>query len=162
MNRRIGIVIGLVALGAAVFLYVRHRDNTTEQVWDDANIHDAVVSISRTSTLAIDVHVSIARTPAEQEQGLSGTPALPENSGKLFIFKTPGTYGFWMKDMEYSLDFIWIDAAHRIVAIDQNITPETYPTVFYPPHAIAAVLEVNGGFAQAHALRVGDTVTVRK
>src|SRR5690242_15708811 len=56
------------------------------------------------------IYVKKADTPAKQQQGLSGTASLPLDQGMLFIFPKDGTYAFWMKDMNYSLDIIWIDS----------------------------------------------------
>lgn len=108
------------------------------------------------------IAVSIAETMAEREQGLSGTDTLPEGAGKLFIFDDSALYGFWMKDMRYGIDIIWLDDSMTIVGITPNLQPETYPEVFFPPSAIRFVLEVPAGFSTAHALTVGQTFTLVK
>lgn len=89
------------------------------------------------------IKVGIADTPNEQQNGLSNTAFLPENTGMLFIFDTPNKYGFWMKDMNYGLDLLWLDKDMSIVAITENVTPDTYPNVFYPPVPVSYVLEIN-------------------
>jgi uncharacterized membrane protein (UPF0127 family) len=104
----------------------------------------------------ITIPVSVADTEAERNQGLSGTTSLPENSGKLFVFQTPGTPGFWMKDMNYGLDFVWLNSNLKIVAITPNIPADTYPQIFYPPQQVLYVLEVNSGFSTARHLAIGQ------
>lgn len=153
----IGIIFGLAAISAAIFLYVHHMRTLAESLWSDTTVHDATLSIAGTQ-----VRVSIAQTPQEQEQGLSGTPSLPENSGKLFIFNTPGTYGFWMKDMHYPLDLVWIDASHKIVDITESVAPDTYPQIFYPNSPVTAVLELNAGFSTKHGLSIGEMPSFKK
>lgn len=159
----IGIIFGLVAISAAIFVYAHNRTNSAdskrvgESLWSDTTVHDAIISIADTQ-----VEVSIARTPQEQEQGLSGTASLLENSGKLFIFNTPGTYGFWMKDMHYPLDLVWIDANHKIVDITENVAPDTYPQIFYPGSPVTAVLELNAGFSTKHGLSIGEMPSFKK
>ncbi len=81
-----------------------------------------------------------------------GTASLPPTAGKLFVFDTPDTYGFWMKDMNYSLDFVWINSAMKIIAITPNVAASTYPEVFYPPHPVQYVLEVDAGFSAKNNL----------
>lgn len=98
------------------------------------------------------IPITIADTPVLQEQGLSGTLSLPAESGKLFIFDKPDFYGFWMKDMAYSLDIVWIDETMKIVGITKDVFPDTYPQVFYPPEKVRFVLEVNAGFSTTHNL----------
>ena len=91
--------------------------------------------------------LSLAQTQAEQEQGLSGTASLPVNTGKLFVFEHPDMYGFWMKDMNYAIDIIWFDENFKIVGIEKNLAPKTYPNVFYPNKTSQYVLEIGAGNA---------------
>jgi uncharacterized membrane protein (UPF0127 family) len=102
----------------------------------------------------------IADTDALRAQGLSGRSSLPTDTGMLFAFQTPGTYGFWMKDMQFPLDLIWISPEKEIIAIDENATPETYPKAFLPPAPISYVVELPAGFALAHSLKVGQNFSI--
>jgi uncharacterized protein len=108
------------------------------------------------------VLVSIADTQPERERGLSGVPSLPQNAGKLFIFQAPESPGFWMKEMRFPIDIIWIAQDMKVVGINQNLAPETYPEVFTPPQAIQYVLEVPAGFAQANEIKIGDILHLEK
>lgn len=110
----------------------------------------------------LSIPVSIAADEASRDQGLSGTSALATNSGKLFIFPRPGKYGFWMKDMNYPLDFIWISSDLKIVGITANVAADTYPKIFYPPTLVRYVLEVNAGFSTAQHLSVGQQFVFEK
>src|SRR3989338_7088649 len=38
------------------------------------------------------------------------------------MFKKPASYPFWMKDMRFSLDFIWI-SNRKVVQISENVLP---------------------------------------
>jgi uncharacterized membrane protein (UPF0127 family) len=104
------------------------------------------------------IAVALAITDAQRQQGLSGTQSLKEGEGMLFVFSDDGPHHFWMKDMNYSIDIIWIDSDGRIVHIEPSLSPDTYPTSYGPDTPSRYVLEVNAGFAQAHALKVGDIV----
>src|SRR3989344_7332267 len=61
-----------------------------------------------------EVKVELALTPEEQTQGFSGRSGLGENEGMLFVFDTPGKYGFWMKDMLFPIDIIWLAPDSRV------------------------------------------------
>ena len=89
--------------------------------------------------------VEIANTDAKREQGLSGRASLNPGSGMLFVFERPGLYGFWMKEMNFSLDIVWIDENGQVINIDKALEPETYPQVFYPVKPVKYVLELNAG-----------------
>ena len=61
------------------------------------------------------VFVELAITPQEREKGLMERKVLEDNNGMLFVFSDEGEYSFWMKNMEMSLDIIWIDADGNVV-----------------------------------------------
>lgn len=106
------------------------------------------------------IAVSIADEPAEHQHGLSGVESLKEFEGKLFIFPVEDYYGMWMKDMLISLDIIWINNDLKIVHIEENLSPDTYPETFSPDEPARFVLEVNAFFAQNTNLEVGDQITL--
>jgi len=107
----------------------------------------------------LPLQVEVASTDAEHEQGLSGRGAIQDGSGMLFIFHKSEMYGIWMKDMNFPIDIIWIDESGVVVAIDKNISPDTYPTPFYPPSPIRFVLEVSAGFSDAHQVTEGTVIS---
>lgn len=104
------------------------------------------------------IPVEIVETPEAQAQGLSGRESLPRNSGMLFILSEPRTPSFWMKDMRFAIDIIWISEEKKIVGIERNVSPDTYPQTFSPAVPARYVLEVNGGLATQHSIKQGDSV----
>lgn len=97
-----------------------------------------------TTTLIVDYAV----TPKEQARGLSGRPSLPEGRGMLFVFDKKPAPPFWMPDMNFAIDIVWIGSDKRIVDITENATPESYPTTFSPKSPAAYVLEIAAGEAR--------------
>ena len=53
--------------------------------------------------------VTIADTLEERVLGLSGTPSLAPDEGKLFLFERPNRYRFWMKDMLFAIDILMVN-----------------------------------------------------
>lgn len=102
-----------------------------------------------------DVRVVVADTPATRVQGLSGTDFLAEGEGMLFMFPEEAQYGFWMKDMNFSIDIIWLSREWVVVDMAENVSPESYPTSFSPSKPALYVLEVPAGFAKSHNIAVG-------
>ena len=86
--------------------------------------------------------VKIADTEEERAQGLSGVPSLKKDEGMLFIFPKEGLHAFWMKDMNFALDLVWIDSSWNIASTTKNTTPESFPTFFSPPRPVQYVLEI--------------------
>lgn len=104
------------------------------------------------------VRVEIAGTPSLRARGLGGHSSLLENEGMLFVFPVDGKYSFWMKDMLFPIDIVWIAADGHIVDIARNVSPETYPQTFEPSVPVRYVLELPAGYSDAHNVLVGDRV----
>jgi uncharacterized membrane protein (UPF0127 family) len=102
------------------------------------------------------IKVDLALTPATQAQGLSGRINLPEGNGMLFIFSKPDRYSFWMKDMNFPIDMIWLDQNRQVVYIEKDAQPTSYPATFTPNTDAEYVLEVPAGFAEKNNLEEGD------
>lgn len=106
----------------------------------------------------------IADTPENRTLGLSNRDSLDENKAMLFAFEIEGIYGFWMKDMNFPLDIIWIDKNLEIVGIEKNLQPcETGRSCFivYPDEKIIYALEVNSGLSDRHGFEKGDVIYFR-
>ena len=58
----------------------------------------------------------LAETSAQQEQGLMNRTDLAGFDGMLFVFASPVTYGFWMKDTPLPLSIAFFDASGRFVS----------------------------------------------
>ena len=106
----------------------------------------------------VPVEASLATTPAERQQGLSDTPYLPAHVVKVFVFPEAKQYSFWMKDMQYPIDIIWVDAAADVVDIHEAVAPETYPETFTPSQPAQYVIETVAGFAAEQGITVGTEV----
>jgi uncharacterized protein len=98
--------------------------------------------------------VEVAATDEEQKQGLSDRVSLSNNSGMLFTFAVPAREGFWMKGMNFPLDFVYL-CSGRVVELKENVQPELLPVPFFPNEPVDAVLEVNAGFIKEHGIAVG-------
>jgi uncharacterized membrane protein (UPF0127 family) len=109
----------------------------------------------------VAVPVTLARTKQEQEKGLSGSSPLKEHTGLFFVFASPNRHGIWMKDMQFPIDIVWISPKGVVIYIEKNVSPDTYPKVFYSNGDDQAVLEMNGGEVDALGIQVGDVVSVK-
>jgi uncharacterized membrane protein (UPF0127 family) len=102
--------------------------------------------------------LKIADTPQKRSLGLGFTKPLKENEGMLFVFEEPGAHGFWMKNVDYPLDIIWISDVLRITDIAENIQPESYPDTFTPTQDVRLAVELPGLAMQKNGAVVGDRV----
>ncbi len=104
--------------------------------------------------------VEIADTAPLREKGLSGHLPLLENQGMLFVFDTSGDYGFWMKDMTFPIDIIWLDSDTHITHIESSVWPYSYPTVYHSSIPSRYVLELSAGQAESLNLKIGDSAKI--
>lgn len=120
-------------------------------------------SFSKSPTVTISGHslqVTVADSPKEQEIGLSETTSLPQDQGMIFLFEKPDYYAFWMKDMKFPIDIIYIKN-DRIVTIQSNAQPpkeKESPIVYTPTEPSDKVLEIQAGLAQKYDFKKGDMV----
>ncbi|OGG80718.1 hypothetical protein A3A39_00130 [Candidatus Kaiserbacteria bacterium RIFCSPLOWO2_01_FULL_54_13] len=124
--------------------------------------------ISATNTLAVasstvqlndrTVRVTVADSNEERERGLSGRGGLAPDEGMLFIFPEDGVYSFWMKDMRFAIDILWISREGVVVDVRENVSPETFPAVFEPRIEARYVLELPAGWVKEYSVEVGDVV----
>ena len=103
------------------------------------------------------INLEIADTREKITQGLSGRENLPANSGMLFVMGNSKPT-FWMKDMLFPIDIIWISTG-KVIGIEENASPPEngeYPATYPAPDFVNYVLEVNAGFAKSNGISVGS------
>lgn len=108
-----------------------------------------------------EIEVEVADSPEEWITGLSGRPRLPDGTGMLFVYPDRVVRTFWMKDMQFPLDIIWIDG-QVVVKVDRNAPPEgSRPSRSYSSHwPVDVVLEVPGGSAGRWGIKPGDRLSL--
>ncbi|NTV40973.1 MAG: DUF192 domain-containing protein [Candidatus Moranbacteria bacterium] len=120
-------------------------------------------NISRkTVSLVVAGHsfnVEIAEDEDEKSIGLGGRQSLCTDCGMLFVFNKPGKYAFWMKDMLFSLDILWIKDK-KVVFIEKNISFDS-GNKFVSSENADSVLEINAGIVDSFGIRIGDFITVQ-
>jgi len=104
------------------------------------------------------IKVELALNEEAQERGLSDRKELKENEGMLFVFSEEGKHDFWMKDMNFPIDMVWMDESKIIIYIEDNTKPESYPDSYGPAALSRYVLEVNAGVSEKNNWKVGDEV----
>ncbi len=105
-----------------------------------------------------DVSLIVVNSAESRSRGLGGMKSISDDQAMLFVFDEPAKYGIWMKDMNFTIDIFWLDEFKKIVTIQHNISPDTYPKIFYPESESSYVLETKGGFAKKNNLEVGNVL----
>jgi len=132
------IIISLILCSVVFFLY---KQNTP-----------ATVQIN-----GKNIKVEVARTTTERAKGLSSRNSLVPDTGMLFVFDKADLHSFWMKDMLFPLDIIYINNGK--VAETTTLQPPSDNNIpkYTPQNKAQYVLElnVNSGF------KVGDEVKIK-
>jgi uncharacterized membrane protein (UPF0127 family) len=181
----IGFAAGFALIGYGLYAkyFYHHPADYTEAtvtVTPQASGTEPSATVSATSskpapiqngtTVSIDgaiFDVDVADTVPKQVQGLSGRSPLKSNEGMLFLFSFARNEGFWMYDMKFPLDIVWING-NRIVGVSADVpapkpgqASSTLP-IYYPPSPIDKVLEVNAGTAAKYGFKAGDTISISR
>ncbi len=106
----------------------------------------------------------LATTSQQHAEGLSGRESLAPKSGMLFIFESGVASVFWMKEMRFPLDFIWISKGCIVVDITAEApapgpATSTSQLPYYASESLAAyTFEINAGEAAKYSITVGTAV----
>jgi len=108
------------------------------------------------------VQLEVVSKPDDMERGLMYRASLVPNKGMFFEFTEDGKYSFWMKNMKFNLDILWISREGRIVYIGQGVPAcSKDPCTVYTPNEDARyVLELNSGYTASYHWKVGDKLNL--
>lgn len=168
LNAKGWVWIALIALFAGTLSYTIYK-LPAQIFYEKGKVEARGVEVTPTPTPVIPqvvvgttvVNVRVASTSAQVSKGLSGTLTMAPNEGMIFLFPVSDKYRFWMPDMHFGLDMIWIGANKKVVDITRNAPPlkDITKPVFYSPKVPAKyVLEVNANWSNEHQIKIGDTV----
>jgi uncharacterized membrane protein (UPF0127 family) len=134
------IVFGILFVGGVLFLGIRLQAQANE-----LRLHGH------------SYHISIQRTDAEREKGLSGTASLAKNKAMLFVFPNDDKWRIWMKDMNYPIDIVWLDSDKNVIYVVKDAQPSSYPnTIFKSDKNARYVIELASGTIERTGISLGD------
>lgn len=146
----LGLIVVLIVIGAA-FIFAQMF--VSGSLFGNDN---ATVTVNGEK-----IEVTVAKDDATKQVGLSNRPSLEENKGMLFPFEEPGYYAFWMRDMQFPIDIIFLHG-DKVVQIYRNVQPATGEDIpiYRPDEPADSVLEINAGLSDKYNLKEGDTVNI--
>jgi uncharacterized protein len=118
---------------------------------------------AKVSINGLQLNAEIPTTRELMATGLAVKNELREDESMLFVFEKPSRDSFWMKDMRFPIDIMWIDSNGRVVQIEQNLQP--CPLVLVCPSYAPAldsqyVLETVSGLSQRYNIGLGTEVKI--
>lgn len=147
------IIISLVVLAIVGF--------TTYKFWPHQNSQVKGLKISQIKIGSQTIKAEVADTQELRNKGLSGRESLCTDCGMVFIFESPGLYSFWMNEMNFDLDIIWLND-NKIVDIWPNApAPKNNNgqiASYMSKAMVDKVIELNAGFCAKNKVKIGDEV----
>jgi len=146
------VAAGLLALaGGSVIFRIYPEKNRPEN-----NISDFGNPVAEMRLAGRDFSVEMASSEEKRRMGLSGRENMCRDCAMLFIFPEPSRPSFWMKDMRFDLDVVWISGT-SVKAIEKNVPfARGEREVIKPDVPIDKVLELNAGVCDEIGLKIGD------
>lgn len=145
----IGIIVCAILLFASIGLYIsstKQIESSSSQNPQTVKTDSACLKTDQSQSQCVAT-MEIADTASEQTQGLSGRASMNDDQGMLFVFDQASSQCFWMKDMNFSLDMIWLNDQKEVVKIAKSVAPETYPNEFCSEKPATYVIELTSGSA---------------
>jgi uncharacterized membrane protein (UPF0127 family) len=140
----------LIGFGASTFAKVSLANPS---ICKEAYRQDTVVKVSGST-----INTEIPKNDQDRAKGLGGRSCLGVDSGMLFVFDKPDKYDFWMKDMKFPIDMVWIDENKSVTKVDLNVSPSTYPKTFTSETPSKYVLELSANRAQQLSITKGTNL----
>ncbi len=159
----IGVIAAVLYFNPTIMGMLAGEEGNQQGILIDEEMRSGSNSYQRVNVtvngLVLLADVSV--TNEQRTKGLSVKDGLAENEAMLFVFDNEAEHIFWMKDMKFPIDIIWIDSDKTIVHIEHNLQPCGYgvlcPT-YKPGQDSLYVLETVGGFAEKHDVVQGTRV----
>ena len=164
MFQIIKVIIVVILFDISLFLVVNSLFNTAEGFENFLKGFESIPNDRYLQAKVIingfELRVYLAVTNDQQIKGLSVKDHLKENEGMLFVYQQPSRQGFWMKDMKFPIDIIWLDNNGTVVYIKNSLQPCIMTFAFlcptYTPDKDSLyVLETGSGFSKKHGIKIG-------
>lgn len=162
MNKKIFIVLLLLLIAG---LSVGPLSSKIWRYFDNESYSDAAFRFATYHRQEVFIGTKsytlfIADTDDKRTQGLSDVKNMDQSEGMLFTFDSPKEQNFWMKDMHFSLDFIYVHQG-KVVDLKRNVSPDTYPDILVSKSLSDGVIELNAGEIKANGIKIGDHIDLR-
>jgi uncharacterized protein len=138
-----------------------NNSNPLLKAIQEAFLTDSRYLKAKVTVKDFELNADVPTTSELMSKGLAVKNQLRENEAMLFIFEESAKHSFWMKDMKFPIDIIWLDSVGKVVHIERNLQPcaSVFICTSYSPSADSQyVLETVAGFAQRHNVNIGSDI----
>lgn len=147
------ILVGII--GIVILAYYLISTKSVPSLGDYMNQTGKKMTMISIKAPSGDINTSVATSSDDQELGLGGRESMPKKDGMIFAFPDSASRGFWMQDMLFPIDMVWVREDKTVAGVTSNIATSTYPEIFLPPEPVMYVLELNAGSAKDFGIATG-------
>jgi uncharacterized membrane protein (UPF0127 family) len=156
------ILILCASFGLWYFVKNTKAEESKDPSQNEENFTLASISFENTN-----LKLEVADTNELREKGLSDRETLAHD-GMIFIFDRPSLQTFWMKDMKFNIDIVWVDDSGEVIQINENVSRFTYNST-YPEYSqkftselpVKYVIELEAGKSKILNLKVGTQLDIK-
>ena len=155
------ICLVLLFIGNSILIASEGQSGTNDILKAVQEATDSKYLKAKVTVKGFELNADVPTTNELMSKGLAVKNQLKENEAMLFVYEKPGKYSFWMKDMKFPIDIMWIGSNGKIVHIEENLEPCPLAPICpsYSPSADSQyVLETLAGFTQRHNISIGTNI----
>ncbi|MDJ0844994.1 DUF192 domain-containing protein [Crocosphaera sp.] len=153
------LLISLFLMGCSPSTQAKYAKDGSQEMTDKGQYLPIEATVQIKETL---IELEVAKTPEQQQMGLMYRQSLDKNRGMIFVFGQLRPVRFWMKNVNISLDMIFLSHG-KVKAVFDNVPPCTVdpcPT-YGPENLVDQVIELPGGRAKELGIEVGDELDIK-
>ena len=158
------LLVVILAAGIGAYLLGSPRDKGPEQAWqppvsdapDDQPPAGISYDTADVKTASKIYRLQIADSKDKQALGLGKRKTIG-GDGMIFPYAKPQRLCFWMKDMHFPIDMIWLGSDKQVLKVQADVSPDSYPRTTYCQDNTLYVVELDAGQAKADGIAVGNT-----
>lgn len=157
------IIPGVFIIIASIYLYKPVDISLLEQYVGYDNDGSITAVFNKGTENEVSLNLEVAKTPLEKSKGLMYRDELDSFSGMYFPYLEGREVAFWMKNMNFPLDLIYLDKDGTVLKIHKNVNPcqEQNCARYLSDGKVYGVIEVNAEFTAVHNVKIGDNVEIR-
>lgn len=157
------IIPGVFIIIASIYLYKPVDISLLEQYVGYDNDGSITAVFNKGTENEVLLNLEVAKTPLEKSKGLMYRDELDSFSGMYFPYLEGREVSFWMKNMNFPLDLIYLDKDGTVLKIHKNVSPckEENCARYLSNEPVYGVIEVNAKFTEKYNIKVGSIVEIK-
>ncbi|GEM_PF-433411 len=150
------VIFIILVLGGILYMVSNNITNKGKQT------NHPRVTVVQQEMIQIDFEkLELATKSEERQRGFMFRDEICDRCGMLFVFPEESELTFWMPNVYFPLDLIFMDQSGIIVKIHENTTPNNDQKKYFSEKPAQYALETKSGFVKSFGLKEGQKVDIQ-